>query len=178
MRNANHQFKAVIGIGNPGDKYADTYHNIGVAFVSALADHLSAEAFSSPSGKQFAATKMGGVIIAHATTFMNHSGLGVKELCDYYDLSPSDIAIVHDDSDMTVGTYKITSGQRSAGHRGVDSIIQSLGTNTFSRIKIGVRPPKEWFRKKAEKFVLKKISKKHLAVFDEVFEEIAQELDL
>lgn len=176
MTNATHHYKAIIGIGNPGKEYEHTYHNIGVAFVQALADHLSAEAFTSPSGKQFSVTKAGGIMIAHTTTFMNHSGLGVKELCDYYDLSPSDIAVAHDDSDMTVGSWKITSGQRSAGHRGIDSIIQSLGTNQFSRIKIGVRPPKEWFRKKAEKFVLKKISKKHLEMLDEVFEGIIAEL--
>jgi PTH1 family peptidyl-tRNA hydrolase len=107
---------------------------------------------------------------------MNVSGPAVKQALAYLKLKPEQIAVVHDDSDMIVGNYKISFDQSSAGHKGVQSIINALKTQKFWRIKIGVRPVKEKVRQKSEEFVLKGISKRDESDLALVFGQIISEL--
>ena len=109
---------------------------------------------------------------------MNQSGPVIKQALDYFKFKPQDIVVVHDDSDMTVGNYKLSFDQRSAGHKGVQSIIDALGTQKFWRLKIGIRPASEQVRQKAEEFVLKKISKKDLAILEKIFSDIKTTLNI
>ena len=166
--------KAIIGLGNPGEQYESTYHNVGKMAVEYMASQQG-RAFKTPSHKSFSATSSS-PILAHTTTFMNESGRAVKELSEYFSLTPEQIVVVHDDSDMTIGTWKLSFEQRDAGHHGIESIVNHLGTNAFQRIKIGIRPSQENVRKKAEEFVLKTISKKDQEILEDVFEEIHQKL--
>lgn len=162
----------VLGLGNPSDEYLHTYHNIGRLFVETVVG----QSFETPSKKPFSYSKRDGIIFAHANTFMNESGKAAKEALSYFEIEPKHLLIAHDDSDMTVGTWKLSFDQRSAGHKGIQSIIDALGTQEFWRLKIGIRPANERTRKKAEEFVLKKISKKDQKIFEEIFGDIIREI--
>lgn len=165
---------SIIGIGNPGKKYADTYHNVGIMAATFLMNRKFADlTIKTSSKKTIAMVKSPSICVGVTHTFMNESGPVIKEFLKYCHATSPNLAVIHDDSDMNIGTYKIVFDQRSAGHKGIESIIKALGTQQFWRIKIGIRPAKENIRKKAEEFVLKKISKKDLLILEKVFEEIS-----
>ena len=172
------EVSAIIGIGNPGKQYADTYHNVGIMAATYLMNGPLADSpIKQSADKSLALVKGSSLCVGITHTFMNESGPAVKEFLKYSHAEPTQCAIIHDDSDMEIGSYKITFDQRSAGHKGIDSIIAALGTQKFWRIKIGIRPAAEHTRKKAEEFVLKKISRKHLAALEKVFEKIASSME-
>jgi len=148
--------KLVIGLGNPDPEYAHTYHNVGHLFIEALiAAHPKTE------------RKM---LITDA--YMNESGACVEKALKKYKLKPTELLVVQDDSDIPIGSYKISFGRNAGGHRGVQNVIDHLRTNGFWRLRVGIRPLTEKRRQKAEDLVLKKISpadhKKIEAVFTEV----------
>lgn len=149
--------RALIGLGNSEKEYEHTYHNIGAwsleyfkqfAQVDGLADRLT---FKEPEG------------------FMNNSGAVVKKWLNYNNLTAQDVIIVHDESDLEVGTYKLVRGGGSAGHNGVQSVIDHLGTEDFWRLRIGIRSPNDQVRKKALDFVLERFPDSLEPVFQDVF---------
>ncbi len=185
MKNMKLQdIKLIIGLGNPGEEYAGAYHNVGFLFISWLMKHET----WSMKHKLFLASKFiipNSLFIIHfikPKTFMNESGTTVKEALKYFKAKPEEILIVHDDSDIELGKYKISFGRGSAGHNGVESIIKALGTKNFWRLRIGIRPPIRVNphqisvnpRTKASAFVLKKINKKDLEILEKVFDEVAK----
>jgi PTH1 family peptidyl-tRNA hydrolase len=110
-------------------------------------------------------------------TYMNESGIALRDALSFFTTPLSHTLLFHDDSDINIGSYKISYNQRSAGHRGIESIITRCGSTEFWRVKIGIRPPQEKGRKKASEFVLKKISKKDTEILnEEVFPKIITEL--
>ncbi|MCK9187166.1 MAG: aminoacyl-tRNA hydrolase [Candidatus Colwellbacteria bacterium] len=149
-------WKLIIGLGNPGSKYKDTYHNIG---AEALARLAGKEGFKKPfsiwRGKPFEYAACGEKTFIRPTVFMNESGKAVAAAMKHFGASPEEILVIHDDSDIDAGNYKADIGRGSAGHNGVKSIIEHLGTENFWRLRIGVRGEKKG---KAGDFVLKKIS--------------------
>ncbi|MDP3015283.1 MAG: aminoacyl-tRNA hydrolase [bacterium] len=202
----------IIGLGNPGKEYEKTYHSVGflaVDFLIALSlreagknghcEERSDEAIftrlprlrlamtgiASPllgarNDKTFATTPL-----LKSDTYMNQSGNFVKATLKKYKAKPEEILIAHDDSDIELGKYKISFGRGSAGHRGVESIIKSLGTKNFWRLRIGIGRTTNYKQQttqkkiKAKDFVLKKISKNDLKVFKKVFQGvIASDLSL
>jgi len=164
--------KLVVGLGNPGDKYKNTYHNVGFLFVDFLAENsLGDELGEMPkwkSVKSFRYTKLGNLVLLKPTSFMNKSGIAVKEAVKYFDISPEQVLIVHDDSDLQFESYKLSFGRGSAGHRGVDSIFKILGSKDILRLRIGIRKN----GKKAEEFVLGKATKEDLVKIEKLFGEI------
>lgn len=169
--------KLFLGLGNPGKTYQDTYHTIGVHAVMTLA-HTHQNGFAMPSRKHFSFIEKDLCVFALSQTYMNESGIAAREALAYFSMDPHELVVVHDDSDMRIGTYKLSYNQRSAGHHGIDSIISELKTAEFYRLKIGIRPEKELRRKKAEEFVLKKISRTDFEHFHAVFTKIKQELKI
>ncbi|OGM91896.1 hypothetical protein A2755_00840 [Candidatus Wolfebacteria bacterium RIFCSPHIGHO2_01_FULL_48_22] len=179
--------KLFLGLGNPTEAYEHTYHNIGAMALLFLSG-TTPKGFMRPSRKHFLFVEPGagqrfglglgrpnlGPVFALSETFMNESGIAAREALAYFKKDAQQLVVVHDDSDMAVGTYKLTYNQRSAGHHGIDSIITHLSTAEFFRLKIGVRPQKERVRKKADEFVLKSITPTHKRLFDETFERIRQ----
>ncbi len=146
---------AVIGLGNPGNKYKRTRHNLGFMVVEKFAKEnnfpefkLSKKANMFISEDNFNQKK---VLLAEPGTFMNNSGSAVKAL------KTNNIIVVHDDIDLPLGKIRISKKRGAAGHKGVDSIIKKLKTNDFWRIRIGIRPEKK--PKNVEKFVLQKFEK-------------------
>ena len=107
---------------------------------------------------------------------MNDSGRAAKEALRVFKASPANLIVIHDDSDIEIGGFKRSQGGRAAGHKGIQSIIDHLGTEDFMRIRIGIREPDEARRKKAGEFVLSPISANHKKILERVFDEIGIEL--
>lgn len=137
--------KLIVGLGNPGVKYEKTRHNAGFVVVEWLADKHGLS-FSS-EGKFFGDIALGNikkerVAILKPKTFMNESGRAVAAVLNFYKvISDNDIWVVHDDVDLEVGRIKIQIGGGSAGHNGLNSIIESLVSSDFVRFRVGVGRP-------------------------------------
>jgi peptidyl-tRNA hydrolase, PTH1 family len=171
--------KLVVGIGNPGPEFEDTYHNIGLIAIRKLAAG-TAKGGDEPAFKRykglFEYEKRGGMVFVRSLLFMNDSGRAVKEAARMFQVRPAKIAVVHDESDLPLGAFKLSFGGSSAGHKGVQSVIDHLKSPDFWRVRIGVREKNETGRKKAGDFVLAKIKKNEEDAFDGVFEEVRKEL--
>jgi PTH1 family peptidyl-tRNA hydrolase len=164
--------KLIIGLGNPGPEYEGTYHNVGVAALEQWLATVDPEAVFRKHGDHFAYAKSGGVIFVRPIVFMNESGVAASEAARAFDAKPEEILVLHDESDMPLGEYKLALGGSSAGHKGVQSIIDHLHTTDFWRGRIGIRNPKERTRKKAGDFVLNQITGAHKKILAEVFSEL------
>lgn len=166
--------KLIVGLGNPGEKYINTRHNVGFMVVDKLAEKLSLTSFVD---KKLEAEvfdyRQQNVILAKPLTYMNNSGLSVKKLVIRYKLKMTDLWVIHDDLDLRLGTYKIQKGVGPKLHYGIQSIEQELGRNDFWRIRIGVdNRPKET-RVFGENYVLEKFS---IAEFSQLNEKIEKAL--
>ena len=154
----------IIGLGNPGEKYANTRHNAGFMALDAFAQTYEFPEFKLDKKSNSLLSKgtfeEENLLLTKPQTMMNNSGETVKSLYTKYKIQDTRYAVViHDDIDLPIGKIKISVGSGSAGHKGVESIIQHLKTNDFIRIRIGIQPergkPQE-----VEKFVLKTFTKK------------------
>lgn len=147
--------KLIIGLGNPGEKYLRTRHNLGFVAVEHFMQDLEpikktvwddnkkcksniVEIDWQPKHGQAEH-----VILAKPKTFMNNSGMAVGLLAKYFKIKPEDIWVLHDDIDLQVGALRIRSGGSAAGHRGIESIMQSMGTDKFWRFRMGIGHPKK-----------------------------------
>lgn len=152
----------IVGLGNPGKKYIRTRHNLGFRVVDKFAEENKFPRFKS--SKKFNSLISKGkfdkkkVILAKPQTFMNESGKAVKTLMDFYKTTRTVLVVVHDDIDLPLGKIKIVKNRGTAGHKGVQSIIDELGTKNFIRFRIGIKP-KTGKPKNVAKFVLQKPSK-------------------
>ena len=175
-----HEFKPEIptlflGIGNPGTEYKETFHNAGILLLQAL---VSNQNFSRISKKHFLYTQLYNNIFVQSETYMNESGIAAEEALSYFSRTPESLVLLHDDSDMYLGEYKIQYDAGAAGHKGVSSVITHIGTRKFYRVRIGIRP-KQFFlfpRKKAGDFVLSRISKKDKEILTHTFQKIIREI--
>ncbi len=133
----------IVGLGNPGEKYSDTRHNVGFLVVDALAEHWGMRLWSEKWQSLFCREKRWGInlILLKPQTFMNRSGQSVAPLVTFYKIPPSNIIVVHDDLDMPPGRLKLVKGGGAGGHNGIRSLVQSLGTSDFYRLKIGIGRP-------------------------------------
>jgi PTH1 family peptidyl-tRNA hydrolase len=163
-------FKLIVGLGNPGPRYSDTYHNIGnEALLRIAGNEEFKRPFSVFRGKPFQYLKSGLKTYIRPLTFMNESGKAVYAAAKHFKVSPEDILVIHDDSDIEAGSYKLSLGGGSAGHNGIKSIIQYLGTEDFWRLRIGVRGI---HTEKAGDFILQKISREDRQKIDKALFEI------
>lgn len=155
--------KLIIGLGNPGKQYEKTRHNIGFMVLDAVREELKEYnigkwELSKKFNAEICGTTIHGekVILAKPMTFMNDSGVAVQLISHYYQMTNRDIIVVHDDKDIMLGEIKIQSNRSDAGHNGVKSIISHIGTQDFTRIRIGVKSENENRMKDTAKFVLSK----------------------
>jgi len=180
--------RIIVGLGNPGREYANTRHNAGFLLVDALAQKLE---LTWQTGKKLQAeiAKNGEIILVKPLTFMNNSGKAVKAVMLYYKLLPrtlglltkhitdlsSVLTVVHDDLDIGLGKYKISVNSRSAGHKGVESIIKYLKTRNFKRIRIGIHA-NVIEKIPDEKYVLGNFSRPELEKIEKLNDEILDKL--
>ena len=159
--------RLIAGIGNPEKKYANTYHNAGLQFISCC------NKVRPPKGG-----RISNPILFSSSVSMNLSGSAIQKALSTHSLSPHELLLVHDDSDLPLGTYRISFGSGSAGHRGVKSVIDALGTKKFFRLRFGIRDPSAHQKKQAGNFVLHAISPEHKKLLEEAFASAGKNLNL
>ena len=134
----------VVGLGNPGSEYEHTRHNAGFLTIDLLGDDLRAAYWKDQAGAKVAVVRFGDdeLALAKPQTFMNLSGGSVKKLVERYELPVERLIIVHDDLDVPVGAVRVKSGGGHAGHNGLRSLHERLGSDEYLRVRVGVgRPP-------------------------------------
>lgn len=148
----------IVGLGNQGEKYANTRHNVGYVVVETLLRNVTSagqDIWKNDAKTKSLVVKAGDLLLAKPQTMMNASGFAVARLAGYYKIKPEDIWVVHDDLDLPLGKVRLKTGGGSAGHRGVESIVRELGTDKFTRFRVGIgRPHREASKEKIEKYVL------------------------
>ncbi len=154
--------KIIAGLGNPGDQYRMTRHNMGFLVLDALAG----EAGIAVQKKKFEALLGDGrlgshrVLLVKPQTFMNLSGQSVRQVVDFYQKTAEDLIVVHDDLDLPFGTVRIKVGGGDGGHKGIRSIMDHLGGGAFTRVRLGIgKPP---FKDDTEHYVLQAFPKADL----------------
>lgn len=172
--------KIVVGLGNPGEKYKETRHNVGFLFLD---KYLDKPTWSKYKNIKAVYTQKNGVIFIKPQSFMNLSGSSVYQALKYHnlldhkflfsikrnqDLSKS-LLVIQDELDLDLGSWKISSNISSGGHKGLESIIQQLKTKNFSRLRFGVANDKLRKEIPADKFVLQKFSESELKKLEETF---------
>jgi PTH1 family peptidyl-tRNA hydrolase len=160
--------KLIVGLGNPGIEYQFTPHNLGFLAIDRIANDQGVEVRNRQCRALTARTTIGDeqVILAKPETFMNLSGISVGELMAKLELKPeADLIVIYDELDLPLGSLRIRERGSSAGHNGMKSIIGSLGTQEFLRIRIGIAP---------EKTILKPFRKAQLKHVDEALEAAAE----
>ena len=138
--------KLIVGLGNPGKKYEKTRHNLGFMVADELIQNLNLKFRIETKFKaEVLEMEYGGekIILAKPLTFMNNSGQAVSLISKYFNIQTSDIWVIHDDVDFPLGVIKIKFGGASAGHHGVESIIESIGTEEFWRFRMGIGRPEK-----------------------------------
>lgn len=160
--------KCIIGLGNPGSKYANTKHNLGFNVVAKIAEKLNVIAQKEKFKALFAKTIYKGeaVILMQPLTFMNKSGVSVSEVVNFYNLDLEDLMIIYDDKDFDIGQIRIRKKGSSGGHNGVQSIIDALGSNEFPRMRIGIGSPEY----DQISYVLSKFDESEQKVIDKVID--------
>lgn len=135
----------IVGLGNPGDQYHGTRHNLGFDIINEFARKAASDSTWEDKSKfksQVLSAKVGksnsDVILVKPQTFMNNSGLAVAKIAQFYKISPEKIIIIQDDLDLPVGHLRIRQGGAAGGHHGVESIIGSLNSDNFIRVRVGI----------------------------------------
>lgn len=160
--------KLIVGLGNPGEKYQNTRHNIGFIALDELIRKLEPlkDTFWNEDKNlksEIKNIKLNGntLLIAKPTTFMNSSGFAVTKVLNYYKIPTEDLIVIHDDLDLPFGKIRVRFGGSAGGHRGVESIIEQLKTDKFLRIRLGIGSDARQARldkRNTEEYVLSNIS--------------------
>lgn len=170
--------KLVVGLGNPGERYRFSRHNLGFLVIDELADRegisLSQKGFEARYGKGSVGTTP--ALLAQPQTFMNRSGLAVRRLFDYFKIDLENLIVVHDDLDLPFGTLRLKKGGGSGGHKGLISVVESLGEDDFIRVRMGIgKPPHKGM---VEDYVLQFLTREEAERLSEVISEAAEAVAL
>tara|TARA_A100001011_G_C14001073_1_gene711421 strand:+ start:51 stop:638 length:588 start_codon:yes stop_codon:yes gene_type:complete len=143
--------KLIIGLGNPGDDYVDTRHNIGFKFINAMIKASSVDVSKKATLKSHlyqVTVNDSSLICIKPQTYMNLSGEAVKAVMNFYKIEPNEICIVTDDLDIELGTVRVRKQGGAGTHNGMKSVIQMLGTQDFMRLRLGIGPKPEFMDSK------------------------------
>lgn len=176
--------KMIVALNNPGVKYDSTPHNVGKVFLDWLCEKLQQDNKIDSSYKWKDDKKMNAkilelkignreVVFVLPKTFMNESGIAVAKVINYYKIDLKKLIVIHDEADMLIGKSKLGFSHSSAGHRGIESVIQYIKSQFFWRYRIGIRPVdivETKYKFKAGDFVLQKMSKENQKVLFDNFE--------
>jgi peptidyl-tRNA hydrolase, PTH1 family len=185
--------KLIVGLGNPGEKYKHNRHNSGFlaldfilndndGFMTAKPSHeFKSEIFTwLPDGDYGAHHGNGKVIFLKPQTFMNDSGQALKIICNFYKMDlAKDLLVIHDDVDLPFGEMRISKNASDAGHNGIKSIIENLGTQDFLRLRIGVETRDSREELPTEAFVLQNFSAEEIKTLEtNIFPKIKEEVEI
>jgi PTH1 family peptidyl-tRNA hydrolase len=167
----------VVGLGNPGEEYTRTRHNVGAETVELLAKRHGANLRKGKERARADQVRVDDVLVALAVplTYMNDSGLAVVALARRYSVDPEQIVIVHDELDLPVAALKVKAGGGLAGHNGLRSIKSHLHSDEFLRVRIGVGKPVS--KEQGVEHVLKKFSKRERTEIDVTIEQAADAVE-
>ena len=171
--------KLIVGLGNPGPEYELTPHNLGFLVIDRIADDHKVEIRNRQCRALTARTKIGNepVVLAKPETFMNLSGQAVACLAEKLEIRPaSDLIVIQDELDFPFGTLRVHRNRSSAGHNGIESIIDSLGMKDFVRIRIGVAP--EHKVRDGREYLLSPMSKGRLKALDPILADAASAAEM
>ena len=158
--------KLIVGLGNPGKEYENNRHNVGFLTASAIKKKFETLNPKFETNSKFKILK--------PKTYMNNSGVQVKKEADYYKIDSKDIFVIHDDLDLEFGTLRVSFDSSSAGHNGVQSIIDELKTNHFWRIRIGIGRPSKNIP--SEKFVLQDFNNEEQKQLPKIIDYISEKM--
>lgn len=171
--------KLIVGLGNPGIEYQFTPHNIGFLAVDRIAEQCGVMVDNRHCKALTARTRIGNeeILLAKPETYMNLSGMSVLELARKYEVDPQrDVLVIYDELDLLLGMIRIRARGSSAGHNGMQSIINALQTEEIARIRIGVAPDDP--RKGGAKYILSPFRKSQLVAVDEALDLAAQAVNV
>jgi PTH1 family peptidyl-tRNA hydrolase len=175
----------IVGLGNPGNEYEYTRHNIGFRIVDFFAMTNSFDGFRKYKDDCLVSEGIVDgekIILVKPQTFMNRSGKPVRSLLSFYKLDPEkSLIVIGDDADISIGTIRSQKGKSSAGHKGVQSIIDEVGTKEFIRLRIGIDSEEEIYKTLKEEgglenLVLKRFTDTEEELLEKVMKESAEEL--
>ncbi len=168
------KIRMIAGLGNPGEEYAQTRHNAGFKAIDELARQANVTYWKNQAGAEVASIKVndaeaeGGkreVILVKPHSYMNTSGGPISKLCAQYKVSVEELLVIHDELDIPAGDVRIKVGGGHAGHNGLRSIIDKMGSRDFSRVRVGIGNPPG--RMPVADFVLKQLRSREAEDFDE-----------
>lgn len=169
--------RLIVGLGNPGRKYAHNRHNVGFQCLDRLAQAHSLSFAQRRAKASLALGKIAnvGVVLARPLTYMNLSGQAVRQLVSFYQLSLKDILVIYDDLDLPLGTIRLRPEGGSGGHKGMRSIIETLGSQAFPRLRVGIgRPPGN----DAISYVLSDFTADEQITLENVYEKVVAAVEL
>ncbi|MEN8253773.1 MAG: aminoacyl-tRNA hydrolase [Patescibacteria group bacterium] len=173
----------VIGLGNPGNKYKDTRHNLGQVILDFLGQKLQIASFKFHTKLKSQISKNSKVMLIKPETYMNESGQAVRAVLGFYknssDLATqqlSDLYVIHDDLDLEIGNYKIQLGKGPKVHNGLNSIYQHLATDQFWHVRVGIDARKGDRSTPPDKYVLGKFNPEEKEKLDSIIKSISDEL--
>ena len=177
--------KLIVGLGNPGQKYANNRHNLGYMCVAEFAKELKIKLDKKQGESRTGTGEIGGetVILARSQTYMNESGQAVRWLVRRHNLKLDEVIVIHDDMDLPLGKIRIRQGGSAAGHNGIKSIIAELGSPDFIRVRVGTgRPDAAKRREPASEaevigFVLNNFTRDEQKVADQIIPKVSEALD-
>lgn len=168
--------RLVVGLGNPGARYAETRHNIGVSCLDRFASRW-ALSWASTGHARFAkgTVHRTPIVLACTLSWMNQTGFALPSLLSLHKTAPQDLIVVHDDMDLDLGCIRIKRDGGAGGHNGVHSIIEALNTTQFCRVKIGIGKPQQG--QDPADFVLAPFSQQERQMVENVVEHASLALD-
>lgn len=168
----------VVGLGNPGDEYADTRHNAGVMLVERLARSWGVEARGRLFKSRTALVRRGGdeVLLALPKTFMNRSGTAVRAALAGKEIAPERLIVVYDDLDIPLGEIRVRKTGRPGTHKGMISIVSEIQTDGFPRVRVGIGPLPEG--RDASDFVLEPFRRDERADLERGLEQAAEAVEM
>jgi len=162
--------KLVCGLGNPGSKYDRARHNAGFMILDCFAERLGVSFASRRFSSLVTEGRFGGerILLLKPQTYMNLSGDAVSPAAGFYKIAPEDLLVVHDDADLPLGLIRLKRGGGTAGHKGLESLRERLGTSDFHRLRYGIGRPDNPLMDLAD-FVLQPLSTAERAEFERGF---------
>ncbi len=169
---------AVIGLGNPGRRYAKTRHNVGFSFVQGLARRWDVKLKKRKFGARIAEVERDEdtLVLAQPQTYMNQSGVAVMAILKGYRIGPENIVVVYDDIDIPLGQIRVRKDGSAGTHKGMRSVIEEIGTRAFARIRVGIGPVSE--EEEATRFVLSPFAEEESQIFKKSLAKAGEALDM
>jgi PTH1 family peptidyl-tRNA hydrolase len=170
--------KLVVGLGNPGIEYQFTPHNLGFLTIDRIAQRCNVDVASRKCQAATAKVRVAGqeVLLAKPETYMNLSGLSVRKLVEDLEINPADgLIVAYDELDLPFGTIRIRQRGGTAGHNGIESLVGSLGTDEFIRVRMGIQPDHPV--RDGAKYVLSQFKKSQLEPVDDLIERGADAIE-